>query len=195
MADTLSQMRAEWTGDPQDLVGMVGALAARVADEEDMINKARVSGPVQAHLRAHGPATVQEITAGVGLDEEDEEGLLAVALAVDMHRDLGLLVAHGNHRWGYPHQGVQPQEPASAAAVFGLPGDDIGRAQQLTERVRAVFADRPDEDLAMIDVGGAADIPPADAVALGTCLDILEDQGLIRQSGDRHGAGPTWRKV
>lgn len=134
MANTLAHMRAQWTGDPQDLVGMVGALASHVATEEDLINKGRVSGPVQAYLRAHGPATVQEITTGLDLGEE---GLLPVALAVDMHRDIGLLVAHGDHRWGYPHQAARPQEPAPAGAAFGLPGIDLSQALRDKEQVNA----------------------------------------------------------
>ena len=194
---TLDLIRAEWAGDPGDTVGMVSK--SRLVTEEEQAAKMQVNQPVHAWLAQHGPATVEEITAGLGLDQD---AALVVALAVKTNEEIGLLVLHGEHRWGHPGS---HRQPSKASAAFGLAPTDpdpfsaeegeeeIARAQQLTGRVLAVFRDRPGQDLATIDVGQASGIPQEEAVALRICLDLLEDRGTIVESGDRHGSGTTWR--
>lgn len=216
-SSTLAHMIAAWDGDPADYVGMVGSLAFTIATEEDLVLKGRLSGPVQTYVKEHGPCTVPDIVTGLGLDPA--VFLVPVALVVDMHREIGIAFAHGNHTWSYtppPTEGGTGRNSGAGGAVaFGLtPGvqagsldgllsglmgamagtDDRRQAAEFLPRVRQAFTDHPDRDMTMSDVGGLTDIGAEFALGLRMCLGELEEAGEIVQTGERYGSGPTWRR-
>lgn len=182
-------MRAQWDGDPGDVVAMIRGRAISTVDEHDMVLKGRIMPVVREFLEG-SPGTAfsaEEIRRALRLPEEL---IVHVVLALDAMTEIGLLAGGpSSTTWSAGEEDVVPAGSPSMAGA-----DQDARARSAVGAIRAHFEAQEDGyEATMSVVGPAIGMGPEHVMALFMALNIAVEEGVLQQLPAPGGDGPRWR--